>query len=307
MAYVYFDGDFVDESVARIPLMTHALHYGTGVFEGIRSYGDGERAWIFRPGEHFARFRRNAALLDMCLEPTDAVLVSLTIELLRCNGAFGDTYIRPLLFKSSAQIGAGLPPGETLAIIAVPMERGPVPPKPVSATWSRWRRFPAASCPAGAKMTGLYINSSLARADALARGYDQPILLTTGGDVAEGFGANIFAVFGRKIVTPPPEADILPGITRQTLLDHWAQLGHAVRSETLAPEQLLKADEVFFCGTGMEIVPVGRIEDRVIGDGQPGPITRAVSQWYRELVTGQIAAPDGWRISVAPGERSAIP
>ncbi|HEX9750661.1 MAG TPA: aminotransferase class IV [candidate division Zixibacteria bacterium] len=286
---VYFDGSFVDIASARIPVTTHALHYGTGVFEGIRSYGDGDRAWIFRARDHYERLLRNAALLQMVPRHTVDESIGLTVELLRRNDACADTYIRPLLYNNTEHIGAGLNSDCALTIMAVRSARAPAPRAPLRTDFSRWRRFPSASCPAGAKITGLYINSSLARGDAQARGYDQPILLTTAGQVSEGFGANLFAVFGRRIVTPPPEADILAGITRRTLLDHLARMpDYRVSEEHIDPDALTSADELFFCGTGMEITPIGSIGDVPIGDGAVGPVTTRLAIWYRAVVTHEV-------------------
>ena len=297
MALVYFGDGFVDESEARIPITTHALHYGTAVFEGIRSYGDGTRSAIFRPREHFERLLRNAALLEMPPRWSPADLTALTIELLQRNRFFDDRYIRPLIYKTSQTIGAGLPAGEALAIVAVPMPRGPVLRPAARATWSHWRRFPAAACPAGAKITGLYVNSSLAKAEAIARGYDQPILLNTAGDVAEGYGANLFVVKGTRVLTPPVSAGILGGITRDALLTFLqSQQDLTVSLDPLAPGDVETADEVFLCGTGMEILPLGTLDDRPIGDGSGhGPVLRRTAEWYRGAVTGTTAGvPAEW-------------
>ena len=300
MPVVYFDGKFVDDSQALIPLTTHALHYGTAVFEGIRSYGNGERAFIFRAHEHYERLLSNAQLLDMKVTTSANEFIRLSVELLKQNSFFDDRYIRPIIFKNAQKIGAGLPEGETVAILAQTMPHAPASRNAVRATWSNWRRFPAAACPAGAKITGLYVNSSLAHSEALARGYDQPIMLTMSGDVAEGYGANLFAAFGNRVVTPPPEADILPGITRDALVQYFksrADLSMAV--ETIKPERLQAADEVFFCGTGMEILPVGEIEGRQIGNGKTaGPVTSEAITWYRDVVTGRIPDLRHWLTEV---------
>lgn len=289
MAIVYFDGKYIDESDARIPITTHALHYGTAVFEGIRSYGAGGRALIFRAREHYDRLLRNASLLSMSVPHTSDQFIDLTVELLKRNNFFDDRYIRPLIFKNAQKIGAGIPEGETVAILAQTMPHAPATRNAVRATWSAWRRFPAAACPAGAKITGLYVNSSLARAEANARGYDQPIMLTMNGDVAEGYGANLFAIFGNRVVTPPPEADILPGITRDTLIEYFKSRHDITMSvESIKPENLQTADEVFFCGTGMEILPVGEIEGKQIGNGKTaGPITSETVSWYHSAVSGK--------------------
>ena len=302
MATVYFDNQFIDESEARIPLTTHALHYGTAVFEGIRSYGDGRRALIFRAGDHYDRLLRNAALLEMKVPHSSDQFIDLTVELLKRNNFLDDRYIRPLIYKNAQKIGAGLPEGETVAILAQSMPHAPATRNAVRATWSHWRRFPAAACPAGAKITGLYVNSSLARADAIARGFDQPIMLTISGDVSEGYGANLFAVFGKRVVTPPPEADILPGITRDTLIQYFNSRTELTMSvETIKPELLQNADEIFLCGTGMEILPVGGLEGTQIGDGKAaGPITSDAITWYQKVVTGRIPEHSNWLTDVKP-------
>lgn len=300
MPVVYFDGKFVDDSQALIPLTTHALHYGTAVFEGIRSYGNGERAFIFRAHEHYERLLSNAQLLDMKVTTSANEFIRLSVELLKQNSFFDDRYIRPIIFKNAQKIGAGLPEGETVAILAQTMPHVPASRNAVRATWSSWRRFPAAACPAGAKITGLYVNSSLARSEALARGYDQPIMLTMSGEVAEGYGANLFAVFGNRVVTPPPEADILPGITRDALIQYFkSRADLSLTVETIKPERLQTADEVFFCGTGMEILPVGEIEGRQIGNGKTaGPVTSEAITWYRDVVTGRIPDLRHWLTEV---------
>jgi len=300
MSIVYFDGQFIDESEARIPITTHALHYGTAVFEGIRSYGVGNRALIFRASDHYDRLLRNAELLSMKVPYTSERFIELSVELLKRNKFIDDRYIRPLIFKNAQKIGAGIPEGETVAILAQTMPHAPATRNAVRATWSAWRRFPAAACPAGAKITGLYVNSSLARAEANARGYDQPIMLTISGDVSEGYGANLFAIFGNRVVTPPPEADILPGITRDTLIEYFNSRNDITMSvESIRPEELQVADEVFFCGTGMEILPVGEIEGKQIGDGKTaGPITSETITWYHSVVSGKSPAHMHWLTEV---------
>jgi len=302
MADVFFGDRFVDETQALLPVTTHALHYGIAVFEGIRAYRTAEGSAIFRPTDHYRRFLKNAALLQMQLPHSAEDLTALTIELLQRNENYGDTYIRPLIYSSSTKVGAHLQPGgEKLAIMTFAWTPTSFPPSVSTATYSKWRRFSHVSCPAGAKIAGLYVNSALAIDESKRRGFDQTIMLSAGGEVAEGYGANIFAVFGDKVMTPPESADILAGITRDTLIRHFQS--HKVLSmtvESIAPDQLFDADEIFLCGTGLEIRPIGRLEDRVIGTGGIGPITTEAARWYRAIVTGTIPAPDGWRVRVVP-------
>ena len=298
MSIVFFGDRFVDQADARVPITTHALHYGTAVFGGIRSYGDGTAAALFRPREHFERLLRNAAWLEMRV-PWDAVaLTDLTRELLHRNGAFDDRYVRPLIYKHATTIGAGLPAGDTLALMAVPMPRGPVVRPAASAGYSRWHRFPPTTCPTGAKITGLYVNSSMARADAIARGFAQAVTLNARGEVAEGYGANLFVVHGSAVRTPPADADILPGITRATLLSFLrAQPDLEVSESPLRPDELASADEIFLCGTGIEIQPIGSLEGVTIGDGSgSGPVVARAAAWYRAVVTGVEPSDPGWLV-----------
>ena len=229
-----------------------------------------------------------------------ATLTALTLELLTRNGYRDDRYIRPLIYKTSTMIGAGLPAGDALAIVTVPMPRGPMLRPAATAGFSRWRRFPATTCPTGAKITGLYVNSSLARADVLARGVVQAITLNQHDEVAEGYGANLFAVRGSTVLTPPADADILPGITRDTLLTYLRlQADLTVSESPLTREELARADEVFLCGTGMEIQPIGSIEGAAVGDGAGrGPVVSRVAAWYRSVVTGMVVVNPAWRVPV---------
>jgi len=301
MAIVYFGDRFVDETQALVPVGTHALHYGIAVFEGIRAYRGSGGSAIFRPRDHYRRFLKNAALLQMQPRHTAEDLTALTIELLQRNENYGDVYIRPLLYSSSTKVGAHLHTGENLAIMTYAWPPSPLPPSVSTATYSKWRRFSHLSCPAGAKIAGLYVNSALAIDESKRRGFDQTIMLSAAGEVAEGYGANIFAVFRERVVTPPESADILAGLTRDALIRHFQSRNDLAMSvESIAPDQLFEADEIFLCGTGLEIRPIGQLEDRVIGTGAIGPITTEAARWYRAMVTGTIPAPDGWRVPVSP-------
>ena len=300
MATVYFGDQFVDDTQAVVPVTTHALHYGVAVFEGIRAYRTSGGSAIFRPVDHYHRFLKNAALLQMRPRQTEEELTDITIELLQRNENYGDTYIRPLLYSSSTAVGAHLQTGEKLAIMTYPWTPTSLPPAVSTATYSKWRRFPGVSCPAGAKIAGLYVNSALAIDESRRRGFDQTIMLTTSGEVSEGYGANIFAVFGERVVTPPESADILAGITRDTLIRHFQSRNDlTVSIESISPDQLFEADELFLCGTGLEIRPIGRLEDRTIGTGAIGPVTTEAARWYRAIVTGTMPAPEGWRVAVS--------
>jgi branched-chain amino acid aminotransferase len=300
MAICYFRDDFVDESEAVVSVKTHALHYGTAVFEGIRSYGDGQRSFIFRPLEHYQRFLRNAALLYMEPRWSAEELVGLTVELLHRNRQYTDVYIRPLIYKSETKVGAHIYPGEELTIFSTDWTPRPIPPPPQTATFSKWRRNSRASVPAGAKISGLYVNSALSISESMQRGFDQTILLAVSGEVAEGYGANLMAVFGNEVVTPPETADILAGITRETIMHYFRSRDDVTMTvASIAPDRLLTADEIFLCGTGLEVIPLVSVDGTPIGSGERGPLTEAAARWYRDAVTGKADVPEGWRVEVA--------
>jgi len=296
MSIVYFKDRFVDEREALVPISTHALHYGTAAWEGIRAYGNGTETHIFRVREHYERLLRNAAWLQMTPRFGVDDLIALTVELLQRNNLYNDTYIRPIFYKSALGVGAHIQPGEEFAMYTHPWTPRPLPPKGMTAAISKWRRNSHVCVPAGAKIAGLYVNSALAIDETHRRGFDQTIMLTTWGDVAEGYGANLFAVFGNMLHTPPETADILPGITRDTLIQHINTTEDlTVAIEPLNPKRLPEADELFLCGTGLEIIPLISLDGKPIGKGTIGPITDRLARWYRDLVTGQIPDANGYR------------
>lgn len=287
---VYLNGRFLPESQARIPLMTHGLQYGTGVFEGIRAYhdeGTGELR-LFRALDHFERMAHNVKFLNLRLPLEPGRLVEIASELVRVNGFTHDAYVRPIAFKASTRVGVVLPAEEAFAMIAVALGDYLDTRKGLHCGVSSWRRLQDNSIPCRAKICGAYVNSALAAQEARDRGFDEAILLNEAGGVTEGSAMNIFLVREGRLITPDASQGILEGITRDTvMLLARDALQIEIEKRGVDRAELYVADEVFLCGTAAEIAPVTRIDGRVIGDGQAGPITREIQKEYEDLVRGR--------------------
>jgi branched-chain amino acid aminotransferase len=289
-SWIWFDGRVCQYSEAKIGLLTHGLNYGTGIFEGIRAYWNAEREQLYalRLPEHFDRMRGNARVLQMELPlPTDE-LCAITLDLLRRNDYHEDVYIRPLLFKSAEIIGVKLHDVPESFGICTALMGAYVGTGGIRCMVSSWRRIDDTMAPARAKCTGIYVNSALAKSEALQGGFDEAILLTMDGHVSEGSAENIFIVRQGVLYTPPPSDNILEGITRQGLM-HLVQeeLGLEVVERSIDRTELYGADEVFLCGTGAQVAPVIDIDRRRIGDGEPGPVTMRLQDVYNTVVSGR--------------------
>ncbi|HJQ97797.1 MAG TPA: branched-chain amino acid transaminase [Candidatus Polarisedimenticolaceae bacterium] len=294
---VYLDGAFLPERETRVPVLTHALHYGTGIFEGIRAYRDARSGEVrlFRAKDHFDRMRHNVTFLNINLPLTSGELVQVAAELIRRNGLTTDVYVRPLAYKSAQKIGVGLPPEDAFAMIALPMGPYVDTEKGLHCGVSSWRRIQDNAIPCRAKICGAYVNSSLAAQEARDRGFDEAIFLNETGHVAEGSAMNIFLVRDGHLVTPDVSQGILEGITRDTVMTLGAEGGIAsTEQRPVDRTELYVADEVFLCGTAAQIAPVTRIDGRVIGAGQPGPITLRLQSAYDAIVRGAAPAKPGW-------------
>lgn len=287
----YFNGEFVPLQDAKIGVMTHAFNYGTACFEGIRAYwsADERQLHVFRQADHFDRLRRSAHTLMISLPHDRDTLCAITTELLRRNGFETDVYVRPLAYMASELIGVRLHNlDQGFVIYAVPFGDYIEAAGGVRAITSSWRRIDDTAAPARAKLTGIYVNSALAKTEAALNGVDEAIMLTDDGHVSEGSAENLFAVIAGELVTPPPSDNILVGITRDTVI-HLAEdrLDMTVRERSVDRSELYGADEVFLCGTGAQIVPVREIDRRAIGTGQVGPITSAIGRAYMDVVHGR--------------------
>lgn len=303
--WVFVDGQFKRYKDANVGLLTHALHYGTGIFEGLRAYWhDGRNELrILRPGDHFARMRVSARVIGAELPYAPDELTGITVELLRRNEFRNDVYVRPILFAASEEVGVRLHDLRfTFAICAVPIGRYLDTANGIRCVVSSWRRVSDSAIPARAKITGAYVNSALAKSEAVRRGYDEAITLTTDGSVAEGSAENIFIVRNGTLATPPISDDILEGVTRQLLMTFArTELGREVVERSIDRTELYAADEILLCGTGAEIAGVVEIDDRVVGAGQPGAITRELQRLYISAARGEIPKYADWSVPVPSG------
>jgi branched-chain amino acid aminotransferase len=296
--WVFFDGEFKRYKDVHLGLMTHALHYGTGCFEGIRAYWNPNQEQLFailmKP--HFARLRQSAKILQIELPNTDEEMIDATVEILRRNGYREDVYIRPLAFKSAEEIGVRLHNlKESFAIYTAPFGAYVDVEKGIRCMVSSWRRIDDNAAPARAKVTGIYVNSALAKTEANQNGFDEAIVLTQEGHVSEGSAENLFIIRDGVLITPPASDNILEGVTRKVIMELGRDdLGLHVIERSIDRSELYVADEVFLCGTGAQVSPVLEIDRRVIGDGEMGPITRELQKLYFDICYGRVEERLDW-------------
>ncbi len=284
---IWMNGEMVDWADAKIHVGVHGLHYGTGVFEGVRCYETPSGPAVFRLREHLQRLHDSARLLYMDLTFSVDDLREATHELVSVNG-LPECYIRPFAFYGFGQLGVSTR-GNPVEVVIMSWPWGNYlgddnATKGIRAKISTWKRIGANTIPHVAKATGVYLNSMLAVAEAQRAGYDEAILLTDDGYVADGSGENIFVVRNGKITTPPLSTSILPGITRETIMDMARELGYVVEEGHLIRSDLYLADEVFMTGTAAEVTPLREIDDQEIG---VGPVTLELQKLYLDTVRGQ--------------------
>jgi branched-chain amino acid aminotransferase len=290
---MYHNGQIVRYDEVSFTPAVQGLHYGTGVFEGIRAYWDGTtgKAHVVQARKHWERFQDSARLLRLDVPISVDELVDITLDLLRRNAYRGDVYLRPLAHKLSIEPGGSFGVGlrnvsTAFSVYLVPMPGHPTGRR-IRCAVSSWRRVPDTSIPARAKITGSYVNIALAIDEARSGGYDDAILLNQHGTVAEASTANVFVVRGGQLITPSADADILSGITRSCAIELAHQeLGKVVAERPVLRSELYTADEVFLTGTGCELVGVGEIDGRPIGNGAVGPITARLADAYAGAVRG---------------------
>jgi branched-chain amino acid aminotransferase len=287
---IWMNGELVPWGEAKVHVLSHALHYGSGVFEGIRCYDTVRGSAVFRLREHLRRLERSARLYYMPVPYSLEELVRATHEVIRANGLKA-CYIRPLVFRGYGEMGIFPMKAPVDAIIAVwPWgaylgEEGVT--HGIRAKVSSIQALNHASLARAAKASGQYLNSILAKVEVTNSGYDEAIMLNERGHVAEGSGENIFAVRDGVLMTPPTSDGILEGITRDSVIQIAAGLGVEVRERTLARSDVVLADELFFTGTAAEIVPIREVDDHFIGE--PGPLTRRIQEKFRAIVEGRDA------------------
>ncbi|HVS28703.1 MAG TPA: branched-chain amino acid transaminase [Solirubrobacteraceae bacterium] len=287
---IWMNGEFIGWEDAKVHVLTHGLHYGTGVFEGVRAYETAQGPAIFRHHDHLRRLERSAELYYMPIPYSLEELRAATHELIGRNG-LDSCYIRPIVFRGYGQMGLNpldAPVDVSIAAWNWGAYLGEDSKREgIRAKVASWERISPASLIPHAKASGQYLNSVLAKIEATKSGYAEAILLDDKGHVCEGSGENIFLVLDGEIVTPCETASILDGITRKSVIEIAADLGHQVVARNVARAELYLADEVFMTGTAAELVPVCEIDDHAIGDGRPGPITRAVQEVLDDALHGR--------------------
>lgn len=293
---VWMDGRLVDFPDARIHVLNHTLHYGVGVFEGIRAYSTPRGPAIFRLSDHVSRLITSARIYHMEI-PYSAEQIEKAIVDTQAANDIVPSYIRPIVYRGEPALGVKNLAGKvSLAVAAIPAKKylGEGSEAGVRAKISPFRKPHSDALPTFAKTSGNYISSYLAGVDAMKDGYDEAILLDQNGYVSEGTGENIFVVRDEKVYTPGLESDILVGVTRKTILQVAADLGYPVVEKLLSLNELLTADEAFFTGTYAEIAPIKEISHYPIGKRAPGPVTREIVAVFQKAIHGEVPKYAHW-------------
>ncbi|OIP26811.1 MAG: branched chain amino acid aminotransferase [Chloroflexi bacterium CG15_BIG_FIL_POST_REV_8_21_14_020_46_15] len=289
--YAFFKKQFMPLAEAKIGILTHAFHYGTACFEGIRGNWDSEyeRFCLFRIRDHYKRMLNGCRLLKISLPYSLDELCQLTVESVERSNYHEDVYIRPMAYKSSEAIGVRLHNLEDdFLIIVTTLPAYLDTQNGVRCGTSSWRRVDDTMIPARGKICGIYVNSALAKTEACENGYDEAILLSHDGHVSEGSGENIFLVIDSKLVTPPSSDNILVGITRDTIMKLAKnELGIDTIERTVDRSELYLAEECFFSGTAAHITPIIEIDHRTIGTGEIGKITAELQKLFSQVILGR--------------------
>src|SRR5438132_1956253 len=294
---IWMDGELVDWDEAKIHILTHTLHYGSGVFEGIRAYPTSQGPAVFRLTDHILRLFNSAKIFLIDIPFTAEELIEATKQTVRVNG-LQECYIRPIVYLGYGEMGLNpLPCPVSVAIAVWPwgtylgdegIKHG------VRMKISSWQRHDPNAMPPAAKGTGMYVNSSMAKVEALKAGYDEAILLSPQGYVSECTGENIFVARGGRIFTPPVSAGALEGITQASGVTIARSLGCDVEVNNILRSDLYTADEAFLSGPAAEVVPIRSVDDRVVGTGEPGPMTRKIQEVFFATVKGEVDRYKDW-------------
>ncbi len=296
---IWMDGELVDWADATVHVLTHTMHYGSGVFEGIRAYPTASGPAVFRLRDHIHRLFTSAGIFLIDIPFTEDEIVEATRQVVAVNGLTEGCYLRPLVYLGYGEMGLNpLPCPVNVSIAAWPWgsylgDEGMA--KGVSVKISSWQRHDPNAVPTAAKGTGMYVNSSLAKVEALKAGYDEAILLAPDGHVSECTGENIFIVRDGRLLTPPTsDSGALDGITQDSVEVIARDLGLEVAHESLIRTDLYTADEAFLTGTAAEVVPIRSVDDRPVGSGRPGRITVEIQQTYLAAVRGEVDRYKDW-------------
>ena len=297
--YIWFDGKLIPLDKAKIPVTTHAIHYGTSIFEGIRAYWNSKNLYVFRLNEHVKRFRNSGKFYNIKLNFSDRQIQNAVTDLCKKNKIKKSCYIRPFYFVGQYGINLHVTknaPTHT-AIFSFPFgdlfnKNG------ISATISKWRKFSDVSTPTQAKMGGNYLNSILATQDAKQRGFEEAILLDQPGNISEAPGENIFLVKNNTLITPSLSSSALDGITRKSIITLAQDMKLKVKVRKVSKKELKTADEIFLSGTAAEITPIIKIDKKRIGSGKVGNITKLLMDTYSDIVMNKNENYSNWLTAV---------
>ena len=296
--YAFFEGEIIPIEKARLDIRTHTLQYGTGVFEGIRSYwNEKDRAsYLFRLEDHYRRMIVNSRTIMIEIKYSLEELSSTTIQLLKKEGYSEDAYVRPFAYNSGLTIGPKLIGNDQdLFIYSIPLGMYLDTNKAISVCTSSWQRIRDNAIPARAKISGSYINAALQKTEALQNGFDEAIVLTSNGShVSEGSAMNLFMVRNDTLITPPVTDDILEGITRSTIIKLAEDEGLQVLERSIDRTELYIADELFFCGTGAQVSTIGFVDRRTVRNGEMGPVTKKLQDLYFKVVKNEVEKYSSW-------------
>jgi len=295
---VYHDGRFTRYDDAKVGLLTHGLQYGTGCFEGVRGFWNAtdEQLYLLQLRDHYERLAQSARILMIELPHTVPELCEITVELCRRNALRGDAYMRPFAYKANEDIGVrlhGVKDG--FGIVAIPFDRYIEASGGLKCTVSSWRRIDDTMAPARGKITGIYVNSALAKTEAVMNGFDEAIMLSAEGHVCEGSAENVFMVRRGVLYTPDPSQNILEGVTRRNVITLASEeLGLRVVERPIDRSELYVADELFITGSAAGIQWIASVDRRPIGDGQRGPVAGALIDLYERAIRGRLPAYASW-------------
>ena len=300
--YIWFNGEMVEWDRAQVHVMTHALHYGSSVFEGIRAYDTPNGTAIFRLKEHIQRLFDSAKIYWMEMPFDKAAIEQACCDIVTKNG-MKSAYLRPLAFIGNVGLGV-LPKSDKVEVMIGALPWGAylgddALANGVDVMVSSWSRLAPNTIPTGAKAGGNYLSSQLIAREARRNGYVEGIALDINGYISEGSGENLFIIKNGVLYTSPATSGILPGITRDTIMTLARELGYTIREESLQREALYLADEIFMCGTAAEITPVSSVDRMQIGEGRRGPITEAIQKAFFGLFNGETEDKWGWLTPVS--------
>ena len=297
--FAFFEGKIVPIKQAKVDIRTNALQYGTGIFEGIRCYWNEKNKsnYIFRMEDHYKRFMSNSRIMMIDIKYSIKELCDITVELLKKEKYNEDCYVRPFAYNSGLNIGPKLVGNkQDLFIYTIPLGEYLDISKPISVCISSWDRIPDNSIPPRAKISGSYVNAAFQKTEALLNGYDEALVLTANSKhVSEGSAMNVFMVKNGNLITPPVTDEILEGITRDTVIKLAKDNENIdVIERSIDRTELYTANELFFCGTGAQISPIGSVDKRPVGNGEMGPITKKLQELYFRVVKNEISKYSDW-------------